>query len=437
MTASDLASTKEKKPQDQSVTKSKPKKEKSSKKRKSATLSDSSKTPALLDHGSSEINGISRPVELSNTKKILDSSEALSESRPTKKLKVDVDEIEVDITAPQPPSKKELRRLKKGKPLPRSKTTSASEPKTVQNSHQEKRSEHGIWIGNLPFHATKDDLRKFLVDNSEIKEDMITRIHMPGPNSTTSANKVEEKKFAKAVHNKGFAYVDFSNSKAVSEALELSEQLLTGRRVLIKDNKSFEGRPDKTKEESRNAGKPPSKRVFLGNLSFDTTEETLKEHFQKCGPINNIKVATFEDTGKCKGYAWVVFEDLEGAESAVRGFVRVEEPGSEPESEEGSDEAVPSGSAPKMKVRKWWVNKIKGRSLRVEFAEDAQVRYKKRYGKDGSKNAVEVSKMARDDTVEDSASVPVVPTKKVDYRQPYAPRLTGGIVESKGKKVTF
>jgi RNA recognition motif-containing protein len=364
------------------------------------------------------------------------------EQPPSKKRKTSVEEIEVDITAPEPPSKKALRQLKKGKPLPPPKSGAESTPepeeKQAKKSEVEKRSEHGIWIGNLPFHVSKEALRKFLVEYSDITEDVITRVHMPGPNDGKSAKKVEEKKFVKVVNNKGYAYVDFSSAEAVGQAVELSEQLLSGRRVLIKDNKSFEGRPQKTKDESRNDGKPPSKRVFIGNLSFDTTEESLKEHFDKCGAIASVKVATFEDTGKCKGYAWIVFEKLEGAESAVRGFVRIEEEASDASEsdDDGSDSEGVSKTKPKeTKTRKWWVNKIKGRPLRMEFAEDAQVRYKKRYGKESTKNkpteAPEGTLKVVKEEVEKAAP------KKVDYRQPYAARLTGGIVESKGKKVTF
>lgn len=263
---------------------------------------------------------------------------------------------------------------------------------------------------------------------------------MPGPNDSKPANKVEEKKkFVKVQHNKGFAYVDFFTSEGVEQALELSEQLLSGRRVLIKDNKSFDGRPQKTKEESRNDGKPPSKRVFLGNLAFDVTEDSLKDHYEKCGVITTVKLATFEDTGKCKGYAWVEFEELEGAKNAVQGFVRVEEElsdasESEDDNDVGSDAEVSQPKTKKTKLRKWWVNRIKGRTVRSEFAEDAQVRYKKRYGKDGTKNgATELSARPAASSEETTRN----PVKVVEYRQAYAPKLTGGIVESEGKKITF
>jgi hypothetical protein len=67
----------------------------------------------------------------------------------------------------------------------------------------------------------------------------------------------------------------------------------------------------------------------------------------------------------------------------------------------------------------------------MEFAEDAQVRYKKRFGKDGTKN--QANSPATTDEPSDGAIKP----KKVEYRKDYAPRLTGGIVESKGSKITF
>ncbi|KAM3076697.1 Nucleolar protein 13 [Clarireedia jacksonii] len=376
---------------------------------------------------------------------------------PSKKRRLSVDEIEVDITAPEPPSKKALRRLKKGKPLPPSKSGADSSPepeaKKEKKAEVEKRSGHGVWIGNLPWSVSKVELCNWLVEKSDLTEENITRVHMPGPNDNKPANKVE-KKFSKPVHNKGFAYVDFQNADQVKLAIELSEQLLTGRRLLIKDSKSFEGRP--AKEEAKIDGKPPSKKIFVGNLRFDATEETLKEHFEKCGTIEHVHVATFEDSGKCKGFAWVTFETVEAATSAVKGYVYIkeevsDESESESESEaddsdaESGDESEKKEKPKKTVMKKWWVNKIQGRPLRMEFAEDSQVRYKKRYGKDGTKNNAGGG-LEEAGAGADAGDVPVrsaparehkVIPKKVEYRSSYAPRLTGGIVESKGKKITF
>ena len=66
----------------------------------------------------------------------------------------------------------------------------------------------------------------------------ITRMNMP---------KGANNKFA---HNKGFAYVDFEDPVGVIAAVGLSEQNLDGRRLLIKDAKSYEGRPKSAATEA-------------------------------------------------------------------------------------------------------------------------------------------------------------------------------------------
>ena len=411
----------------------KAKKEKNNKKRKSVDISEAS----LKERATSKANDKSPTTE--------DIGELTAkdvEGRPFKKRKASVEEIEVDVSAPEPPSKKALRLLKKGIPLPPSKAGADSseelQTKTVK-PEAETRSEHGVWIGNLSWSTSKDELKNFLVNNSSIKSESITRIHMPGPNESKNAKQADPKPSARKAHNKGFAYVDFTNAEEVQEAVALSERLLGGRRLLIKNSDSFEGRPEKKEVETVN-GKAPNTRIFIGNLGFDATEEDVTQHFSKCGAVQSVKLATFEDSGKCKGYGWVVFEELEAAKNAIKGFVMIEEEASESD-EDGQDEQDgEQGIADDKKIskkatkqRKWWVNRMKGRTLRMEYAEDAQTRYKKRYGKDGTKRQNAVEGPAEEAVKEDEPSK----VKAVEYRQPYAPQLTGGIVESKGKKTVF
>ena len=295
---------------------------------------------------------------------------------------------------------------------------------------------------------------------------------MPAPSEAATAASRQKIK----PQNKGFAYVDFSSASALSEALALSETLLTGRRVLIKDSKSFEGRPEKVKEEGdqdllmKYAGKSPSKRVFVGNLGFETTKEELQEHFARCGTVADVFVATFEDSGKCKGYSWVEFEELKGGEAAVRGwvdFVEQKVGGEDEEDEEDGEDGSEGGNEDnvnpkrKPKPRKWWINKLHGRPLKLEFAEDKAVRYKKRFGKEGTATKAKTDTQyppgaasadpiqpvdggARQDSNTKPRPQRMYPERRVDARTikpgaalAAAPRLTGGIVPSLGKKIVF
>lgn len=395
---------------------------------------------------------------------------SLSPSRKRKRGDLHSAEIEVDVTAPEPPSKKALRKAKKGKvtPIPQNSEPTAIVSKSESDDEQKidttilKRSEYGIWIGNLPWTATKADLRNFLIKDTEIAENMITRLHMPTPShdaGVASRRKVKPQ-------NKGFAYVDLSTAEALAEALTLSERLLKGRRVLIKDSKCFEGRPEKLKEDAAstlNSTKPPSRRIFVGNLAFETSKEDLQEHFIRCGDVSDVHIATFEDTGKCKGYAWVEFVELEAGKAAMRGwvdFVQEAETGGGGEDQENTD-VVAGETKPKKKSRprKWWVNRLHGRPLRMEFAEDKAVRYKKRYGKDGTARKEDMTvvdpapgSMAQPPDGYSTAGSQKSQERKLDgtvqrrvdartikpgAAHAAAPRLTGGIVESQGKKITF
>jgi hypothetical protein len=308
-----------------------------------------------------------------------------------KRITPNSEELEINIDAPEPPSKKVLRRARKGKTViavtareGSLRADIASEDERSLKAAPLKRSEYGIWIGNLPWSATKEDVRSFITTSTDITDEQITRLHMPAPMEAVIGGARQNIKH----QNKGFAYVDFAAESQLIQALALSEKLLRGRRVLIKDSKSFEGRPEKPKHKDGDtaaefSGKPPSRRIFVGNLAFDVSKEDLQSHFAPCGTVVDVHVATFEDSGKCKGYAWVNFADLEAGEAAVRGWVwskvsNGEKDGKNVETRnEAKTKKIP-------KPRKWWVNVLKGRDLRMEFAEDKSVRYKKRFGKDGS-----------------------------------------------------
>ncbi|KAL8718358.1 MAG: hypothetical protein Q9225_004499 [Loekoesia sp. 1 TL-2023] len=406
---------------------------------------------------------------------------ATQSSKKRKRNTAALEELEVDINAPEPPSKKALRRAKKGKiPAAGSTATALSQapdpPEEIEEAAPEtqtkgniteqaatpKRSGHGIWIGNLPFTTTKADLRTFLSNDTTITEPMITRIHMPAPTDTSSSHlKIKPQ-------NKGFAYVDFSVPEAVAEAVQLSEKLLSGRKVLIKDAHDFEGRPEKKNLDDasqKSAGMlPPTKRIFIGNLPFDTERADLEEHFSQCGEVLDVHVATFEDSGKCKGYAWVTFGKITAAEAAVKGWIIQDPEDSEDDDDMAGEEGDGGEAASKNRFkklrkkpprpRKRWVNNFKGRHLRTEFAEDATVRYKKRFGKDAvgvsskktnpkGENKEEMDS-PRLSTVAPAADKPLPLAKKFDPRKvkpgaalAAAPRLTGGIVPSQGKKITF
>lgn len=58
--------------------------------------------------------------------------------------------------------------------------------------------------------------------------------------------------------------------------------------------------------------------IFVGNLSFNTTEEQLHVAFSEVGRVINVRMVTDQDTGKPRGFAFVEFEQAQAALSAIR-----------------------------------------------------------------------------------------------------------------------
>lgn len=60
------------------------------------------------------------------------------------------------------------------------------------------------------------------------------------------------------------------------------------------------------------------KKIFVGNLSWKTTEDQLKAHFEVVGQVLSAKIVTDKATGRSKGFGFVEMADEEGAANAIR-----------------------------------------------------------------------------------------------------------------------
>ena len=60
-----------------------------------------------------------------------------------------------------------------------------------------------------------------------------------------------------------------------------------------------------------------SKKLFVGGLSWQTTDSDLKKAFEPFGEITEAKVITERDTGRSRGFGFVTFARDEDAKTAI------------------------------------------------------------------------------------------------------------------------
>jgi RNA recognition motif-containing protein len=61
-----------------------------------------------------------------------------------------------------------------------------------------------------------------------------------------------------------------------------------------------------------------SKKLYVGNLPFSSTEEDLREVFGRHGTVESVAVITDRETGRPRGFAFVEMAEADAADDAIR-----------------------------------------------------------------------------------------------------------------------
>mgnify|MGYP001086385478 FL=1 len=59
-------------------------------------------------------------------------------------------------------------------------------------------------------------------------------------------------------------------------------------------------------------------KLYVGNLSYDTTEESLRRAFAQAGTVVSVDIIKDRDTGRTKGFAFVTMTNQQEAENAIK-----------------------------------------------------------------------------------------------------------------------
>lgn len=59
-------------------------------------------------------------------------------------------------------------------------------------------------------------------------------------------------------------------------------------------------------------------KLFIGGISWDTSEERLREYFESYGAVEEAVIMRDRATGRCRGFGFVVFADSAVVERVVK-----------------------------------------------------------------------------------------------------------------------
>lgn len=112
----------------------------------------------------------------------------------------------------------------------------------------------------------------------------------------------------------GIGFVEFSSHAAAKKAIA-GENGKDYEGRALKVNMSNE-KPTGRSQSSGGGGGEPSATLFVGNVSFNTDQNSIREFFSECGDIKDVRIAMGDD-GRPKGFAHIEFESVEAAQKAL------------------------------------------------------------------------------------------------------------------------
>ena len=124
---------------------------------------------------------------------------------------------------------------------------------------------------------------------------------------------------------RGFGFVTFANRDAAEAAIsKMDQSQLDGRTIRVNESKprgegpgAGGGRPGMG--PGGVGGFNPQGRdevkLYVGNLSFETTEDSVRQMFEKYGQVTDCFLPTDRDTGRVRGFAFVTMPAKEAEEA--------------------------------------------------------------------------------------------------------------------------
>ncbi|KAG0326146.1 hypothetical protein BGZ99_010051 [Dissophora globulifera] len=186
-----------------------------------------------------------------------------------------------------------------------------------------------VFVGSLGLGVNSDNLRERFSEYQPIDAAVIT-----DPETGRS---------------RGFGIVAFQTEAAACAAVEnLDNELLDGRKMRVnleppRDTPQGGQSSDGKSSGGRSSGAWSTK-LFVGGLSWNTTDDSLRHGFSEHGEVIDAIVVKDRETGRSRGFGFVTFADGESADRAVSALNEREFDGRQIKVDRASERSSTGGS---------------------------------------------------------------------------------------------
>ncbi|BFZ06486.1 hypothetical protein BsWGS_09526 [Bradybaena similaris] len=147
-----------------------------------------------------------------------------------------------------------------------------------------------LFVGGLSYETDEKSLRSHFEQWGEIVDCVVMR----DPNTKRS---------------RGFGFITYKDSSMIDEAQNNRPHKI--------DNREVETKRAMPRDADGASNHQSVKKMFVGGLKDDTTEEQMRDVFGQFGEIDSVDIVVDKATGKVRGFAFVTYKDYDSVDRAV------------------------------------------------------------------------------------------------------------------------
>ena len=148
-----------------------------------------------------------------------------------------------------------------------------------------------VFIGGLSYKTDDDTLKTYFAKYGNLVDYVVMKDGQTG-------------------RSRGFGFVTYSCSSMVDELMKNRPHIIDGRQV---EPKRATPREDSGKTEVQMT----VKKLFIGGLRDNLTEDDLKTYFNNYGNVIEAVVMKEKETGKSRGFGFVTFDDYDPVDKII------------------------------------------------------------------------------------------------------------------------
>jgi len=124
-------------------------------------------------------------------------------------------------------------------------------------------------------------------------------------------------KMSDSKRSRGFGFVSFKNEEDLEKCMDDKPHELDGRTVDTKRATPRDETETKDKKGRNGLGNGTAngdtedkimRKLFIGGLNYTTKEDDMQKYFERYGPLEDCVVMKFPDSGRSRGFGFIVFE---------------------------------------------------------------------------------------------------------------------------------